>query len=661
MNFVAPLFLAGLVALGLPWLLHRFSHQNPDQQPFPSTRFLEAVPPPVTQRRTLRYKTLLALRWLLLGILCLVFARPWFNNDALVGNARSLHAVVIDRSMSMQTGDSFETATDMARDIITALPADDPVRVFAADDRFVELTDGESTVADARVALSEVDAGSARLDVGVLMRRIDALATESVLPVQAHLVSDAQASALPVRRNELFAPSLHALDLTIVDHESPENARLTATASSVDNALMRVVVSMQAFGPGGPVSREFVVRHDGDELIRESVSLAPGETVERIYDDLPLPAVQSPVLDVGFVESDSLSLDDSVSAGVRLDATRRVVVAGFNMRIPDTPGVFIRAALQSGAQARVESVASGANALPDDARHAVIFADPADEAALASALRQTDRGVNVVLIPVPQTGTEEHSGTVRVGRIDSVHPLALEEIAWVSVRQYAHAGFAQRDGDIELLTTSAGEPVLLERPVNSGRLLLLNDPLDGQYSNLPYEPAFVDLISRTVAWFDATGAVPDQVRVGDLFALPARAQLFDSSGTAISGLGDAEESVTMELREPGMYRVLDSRGERYLQVVTDARESDLQPMSEPDVSSWLAQHQVDTRVDRDPLDTDADDVGGAVNAAADRVATQRARSIDRPYWHWLLFAVAAIALIESLFANRRLAVRRDGT
>ena len=118
MSFVAPLFLAGLAALALPWLMHRFSHQDPEQEPFPSTRFLEAVPPPVSRRRQIRHKLLLAFRCLLLALLCLAFARPWLTGGDNTAGGRVLHLVVLDRSLSMQADARFDSALDEARELL---------------------------------------------------------------------------------------------------------------------------------------------------------------------------------------------------------------------------------------------------------------------------------------------------------------------------------------------------------------------------------------------------------------------------------------------------------------------------------------------------------------------------------------------------------------
>ena len=60
--FLAPLFLFGLLAIGVPIWLHRVARTNPTQHPFASLMFVEASETQRTAKRTLRYWLLLSLR-----------------------------------------------------------------------------------------------------------------------------------------------------------------------------------------------------------------------------------------------------------------------------------------------------------------------------------------------------------------------------------------------------------------------------------------------------------------------------------------------------------------------------------------------------------------------------------------------------------------------
>src|SRR5690606_8476595 len=104
MTLLAPLFLAGLLAIGLPLWLHRLSSDNPNKQRFSSLMFLEPGEPRRVLAKKLQYLLLLAFRIALLVLLALAFAEPaLFRSPAAAagGDGAELHGVVLDRSASM--------------------------------------------------------------------------------------------------------------------------------------------------------------------------------------------------------------------------------------------------------------------------------------------------------------------------------------------------------------------------------------------------------------------------------------------------------------------------------------------------------------------------------------------------------------------------------
>lgn len=114
MSLIAPWFLLGLAALFVPIVLHRFSHSEPDEHSFPSTRFLDATRPPVSRKRRLRYRTLFSLRTLFLLLLCLLFAGPYLLRELGANDAKALQVVALDQSLSMQAGDRWSKAISLS-------------------------------------------------------------------------------------------------------------------------------------------------------------------------------------------------------------------------------------------------------------------------------------------------------------------------------------------------------------------------------------------------------------------------------------------------------------------------------------------------------------------------------------------------------------------
>ena len=105
MSLITPLFLLGLLGLGLPWWLHRLETQTTEREKFATTRFLEASKKRIHVQRKLKFLLLMALRMLFLALLAFAFARPILLEDpeAAVSADTTHHVIIVDSSFSMMT------------------------------------------------------------------------------------------------------------------------------------------------------------------------------------------------------------------------------------------------------------------------------------------------------------------------------------------------------------------------------------------------------------------------------------------------------------------------------------------------------------------------------------------------------------------------------
>src|SRR5262245_13790255 len=199
MSLLAPAFLLGLLAITLPWWLHRLSSDNPNKQRFSSLMFLEPGEPRRVLAKKVQYLLLLALRIGVLVLLALAFAEPaiWRTPQAGGAEGARLHLIVLDASAPMTYGDRWQRARAAANDVLDSLSSDDRAQIVLAGRLFEVLGPATADVAALRQTLNTAEPGVFRLEYGQMMRSIDGLLRTAELPVVLDVVPDLPATALP--------------------------------------------------------------------------------------------------------------------------------------------------------------------------------------------------------------------------------------------------------------------------------------------------------------------------------------------------------------------------------------------------------------------------------------------------------------------------------
>src|SRR5665213_2356065 len=114
MGFLAPWFLAGALAVGLPVFVHLLRRQTTEPRPVSSLMFFERGTQSSTRHRRLRHLLLFALRTLAVLLLALAFARPYFKHKMVLASDKLL-LVAVDDSFSMNAKDGGGTKLDEAK------------------------------------------------------------------------------------------------------------------------------------------------------------------------------------------------------------------------------------------------------------------------------------------------------------------------------------------------------------------------------------------------------------------------------------------------------------------------------------------------------------------------------------------------------------------
>lgn len=138
MNFIYPLFLAGLAALSIPIIIHLFNFRRIKRIYFTNVQFLKEVKQQTAARNKIKHLLVLLMRMLAIASLVLAFAQPYLpkSTDTIVTGTKAV-SVYIDNSFSMNALSNdvslFEKGRQKAREIIAAYSPEDRFQIISND------------------------------------------------------------------------------------------------------------------------------------------------------------------------------------------------------------------------------------------------------------------------------------------------------------------------------------------------------------------------------------------------------------------------------------------------------------------------------------------------------------------------------------------------
>jgi hypothetical protein len=685
--FLAPAFLLAMFAIGVPIWLHRVAKANPTQHPFASLMLLEASETQRTSKRTLRYWLLLSLRILLLVALALAFAGPLLNERIVPGSHANvrLHAIVLDRSLSMQEGNRWKRAVAEAESIIDDFPAGDRVMLVTAAGRRIEVAHDAVPVGNAgtlRAVLRTVQPGIDRLDYGLVMSTANNWLGSPRPPAVLHLVSDLQRSGAPMRFADLEPPARSKLELHDVGRDAAENAFIeSATLSPADTRTLEVSLRSSS---RSPQARSLVVLVDGKEAARRNVELPPavreasatyrsdveggpvndeaaaaaqGATslTKVVVPDLQLSAGAHRI-EVAMEPKDALPQDDRFYAVVEHVDPKALLVS----RDEDVDqAAYFASAVGSLVAPRLGVDQRNPQSIDGGALSSYSLVIVADAGSLSSSaaerLRDYVNAGGAMLATLGESVEQKvpffdgvqvgdtRTDPVRAGEIVASHPVLREAADWNRVRFFRHRAVTPADADKVLISYDDGSPLLLERTVGAGRALLLTTPVQRTWNDLAIHPLFVRFIAESARYLIGPDAAASSALAGSvvLTGLTPKSggQIFDPQGRRVFGLAQSSVADRLIPDQTGFYEIRGSEGARWLAVNVDARESDLTSLPASYVQRWQSMRL------REP----------AAPSAAAPQQTAEPRSLGMP----LLWLAAMLLIAELVLANRYLAVHRE--
>ncbi len=674
MSFLTPLFLIGLLAAAIPVAIHLIRREKPPKIVFGTLRFIKS-----TTRKLVLFQQVS--QWLLLllraGVICLLvlaFARPLFDQSIarMLDSEPKSVVIVLDASLSMHYGDTFEEAREAARDILDSLSPGDEAALVTYARSAMNVSELTTDLEQLRSRLDSITAPG--YDVArtlPALRLANELLEESRFEARTiHLISDFQATGVEQGDSGWMLSPGVAFNGVDVGQERTRNLVLTDVRSPrqliEDESDYEILARVRSTGSVHLQSAEVSLRIDGQTVARKPVELD-----DRSEAVVTLPAsFESSGSHVGevVVSGDDFLVDNSWHFTIDVLSRIRVLIVNGEPSPNwfDDESHWLTLALQGmgstpfivenvdvprfdSEQLRRSDVvvllnvggleSSVARDLGDYVRSGgtVLFA-PGDQVAAETFNRQfadiSPAQLDVAIPPAQGSGNDY----LLIVDVDRRHPaLRPLDLDWSARFEGVWAVNPAVDAQI-LMRFDNGLPALLEREVEEGRSLMFASPLDLEWSNLPLQGLFVPFMHETLRYLVQPPLKQTAYLVGDLINLDA--ELTGASVLSIRDTDGAAVSVPSSnpyytAQRPGIVTV-GSEGASYYAVNIPAAASDLRRTSVADVHDRIINPETRPVQSRE------------VRAA------QLMAEMEQPQrlWWWILGMVLLLLLVEGFVANR---------
>jgi hypothetical protein len=233
-----------------------------------------------------------------------------------------------------------------------------------------------------------------------------------------------------------------------------------------------------------------------------------------------------------------------------------------------------------------------------------------------------------------------------VGSTDSSYPAVAKADGWPGVKFFYALNVDPGDARV-IVRLGDQTPLLLEKRIGEGRVVLLTSGLDNLTNDFPLNPAFVPFIEQTARYL-AGSQRQGGSRIVDAYLdlRTAREQgqgveVTDPEGKRPLTLGEAASAQSFQLTEAGYYQLRLADGhQNVVGVNPDPKESNLDVIPDDVMALWQGKG------------------GQALQEASAPGAAQPPKTPQSLWWYVVLFMFAA-AVAESILASRYLGTQRE--
>ena len=597
MQFLNPLFLAGLAAIAVPLWFHLIRREQSNRVPFSSVMYVPRKEMRQVRRQKIRHWPLFLWRLLLIVLLVLALSRPyWPELSAGWSSGSQARVVLLDNSFSMRVGNRWAQAKQLADREIRSAPAGSEVSLALVSDR-VEFLGAPPESTDAmllKLRAAEPSYRATRLDQGIRAAG-DLLKQSRMVNREIVLISDFQ-------RNGLFTSSWNIPEgVGLRTHSLPEVAGnlfiedVQAPRQMYDKAqAQEIKVQVRNSGPSEAKNLRLVLNVQNLPEQSQAVTIPPFASRMASF---KAPEIKDASIVKCFAQLDAQDAiaDDNRFYFIlrRSDKVPIVLAAG------GPAATFLGEALSSAGLPWMVKTGLTEDSLRKS--KALILHDPIEIPSFVANWVKDGGGVLIFsgahsgdslksdLLPVKLEGNR----IVRRGRDQAMQ---LDDIQWqhpafapfadqqkryfASVHFYGYTAASALPDTKTVARFDSDNPALVEKTYGRGRVLWFASSASNEWNDFALRPAFLPFVQQVTAYTAGLRKALSPPRVGARVDLSAWGE---DAVTPIDPRGRRVETVLnsslLDVEMPGFYEIRFDRMSDYLGVNIPASESVLD--SEP--------------------------------------------------------------------------------
>ena len=698
--------IAGAIGASIPLILHLLNRERARRLIFSTVRFIQMSHQTNVRRHKLKRLLLLLMRILMLALLGLAFARPFFADAPVItqktGGKRNA-VIILDTSYSMQYEGVFENAKKEAVEILDGLDASDAACLILSSDNARVVAPLGSEFSHIRTALNNAETSDEHTDYLDAMQTADEVLQS--IPIggkQVYLIGDMQKRGWEnFIETDKLSPNvqIHFVD---VRAEKPQNYAVTEISVPPvvlkEQKASQLVARVHNFGDEPVENLQVRLFIDGNAIDSVELDIEPDDLADAVFKV----EFQDEATHTGWVElpEDALGVDNKryftlqSLQSIKVHAVREQQRTRSRYQTVET--FFMKKALASGSDAVqidfTESV-SVPNASTLESVDVFILADVAElssgEAERVKAYVAAGGGLIVTVgdnidADVYKQRLSGETGLMPCDFVQAVgDALNREQFRVLATVKYEHPIFAPfkepNHGDFGkarfyrifqavptkdatvIAAYDDGSPALFEKPYGTlGRVLCFTSTIDREWNDLPIRAVYLPFLHEAIKYLALkdVDAAPNY-RVGDSVELKVSE---DESGDTVGNREIAvfnPNNVETRLQRNENSTEVSSQGSVFY---ADTAVPGIYSVHTSGADSTYFIVNVDT-TESDLAARDVEELTSMLKGAADESVEEEATTEliaqyhedvekNQNVWVYLMLAVFALAVTEMFLANR---------